>query len=210
MKVLDEGRFIECWSKLGTDGPRGDLKIVKRSLDVAYNDPSRFYHNLDHIRQGLIEIDKVKTLLKRPEEVEVAWYFHDAVYDAKAKDNEERSAWLAHAYLAQQGVKAEHIFRIDDMILATRHIGILKDGDEKFLVDIDLSILGQNWDNYEIYRRSIGQEYSFVPEDQFRAGRSKVLEGFLVRPSIYQTSFFRDRYELRARENLKREIELLK
>ena len=45
-----------------------------------------------------------------------------------------------------------------------------------------------------------------MPEDAFRAGRAKVLGGFLARPAIYRTPRFRGRFEARARVNLERAI----
>ncbi len=87
------------------------------------------------------------------------------------------------------------------MILATkRHEGSTPDA--SLLLDIDLSVLGANAATFQAYDAAIKQEYAWVPEDQYRAGRAKVLGGFLARDAIYRTPTFRAAYESRARENL--------
>ena len=55
----------------------------------------------------------------------------------------------------------------------------------------------------------IREEYSFVPEDAFMAGRKTVLQGFLGRPRLYLTPECHDRFEGQARDNLKRAIAAL-
>ncbi|MGI8818216.1 MAG: N-methyl-D-aspartate receptor NMDAR2C subunit, partial [Gemmatimonadales bacterium] len=54
------------------------------------------------------------------------------------------------------------------------------------------------------FEQRIRQEYAWVPEPVYRSARIEILEGFLARRSIYQTEFFRDRYEAQARANLAR------
>ena len=53
------------------------------------------------------------------------------------------------------------------------------------------------------------REYAWVPDVQFRAGRSARLRLFLERPAIYATEFFRAKYEAAARSNLERSIQKL-
>ena len=72
--------------------------------------------------------------------------------------------------------------------------------------DIDLAILGQSPDLFGAYDRGIREEYSWVPEDDYRKGRIAVLQSFLERKSIYSTDYFRSEYEEKARKNLCRAI----
>ena len=74
--------------------------IVNRIPDIdplLYDAPGRHYHNLRHIRHCLAELDAAKSLAKDPTSVELAIWFHDAVYDPQCHDNEERSAQLMGA-----------------------------------------------------------------------------------------------------------------
>jgi predicted metal-dependent HD superfamily phosphohydrolase len=112
--------------------------------------------------------------------------------------------------LSASGVASEVITHIEALILATRHQASPTAADEQLLVDIDLSILGAEQTNYDQYSTNIHAEYAWVPMADYCRGRTAVLEQFLARPFIYSTSWFRERYEVWARENLNREIGQLK
>ena len=49
-----------------------------------------------------------------------------------------------------------------------------------------------------------------APEDAYRAGRARVLEGFLARGHIYRLAEVRARFEAAARRNLARALEALR
>ena len=100
--------------------------------------------------------------------------------------------------------------RTRDLILSTRHDVTPKGIDARVLVDVDLSVFGKSLGEFDEYERNIRREYSWVPEDQFKQGRSAILQMFLDRDSVYVTDFFRRKYESRARVNLQRSIDKLK
>ncbi len=175
----------------------------------AYTTPPRAYHNLDHIEVCLTEFEMVKALAAAPIAIELAIWFHDVIYNPQAHDNEERSADFATEKLAGLGVADSLIHEVRHLILATKHNAEVT-GDAALLTDIDLAILGKPDDEFDRYDAAIRQEYSWVPDDLYRVGRSRVLQGFLNRPSIYQTEFFGNRYEVQARINLQRAIERFK
>jgi predicted metal-dependent HD superfamily phosphohydrolase len=79
---------------------------------------------------------------------------------------------------------------------------------EVFL-DLDLSILGASEDDYDDYTKLIREEYSCYSAEEYRNGRIKVLKGFLNRERLYFTDYFHKKYEVRARENIEREIKSL-
>jgi predicted metal-dependent HD superfamily phosphohydrolase len=202
----DPARWSELWRRLGAEN---DPQPVFEHLARAYAEPQRAYHTLEHIRDCLAQFDQASMLAERPVEVETALWLHDVVYNPRAPDNEERSAEWAEKLLRRNGVTGVAVERIRALILATKHQAPAPGGDAALLVDIDLSILGMDVEIFERYEQKIGQEYSFVPEQAFREGRIRILESFLKREFIYQTSFFRERYEAQARENLLRSIEIL-
>lgn len=171
-------------------------------LFQAYSTPSRFYHTLAHIQDCLTQFDQVKALAAQPAAIELAIWFHDAIYDPKRSDNEQKSAEWASLALDQSGLSPALVQTVSQLILATRHDSQIGDLDGRLLVDIDLSILGQEESRFWQYSQNIRKEYSWVPVSLYRQKRAAVLQGFLERDPIYSVEFFRERFEGQARTNL--------
>lgn len=85
--------------------------------------------------------------------MEAAIWFHDAIYDPRAKDNEEQSAALAETALTTAGIAPEIISQVRSLILITKHTSPPRQPDEILLVDIDLAIIGQARERYEIFEQ---------------------------------------------------------
>lgn len=183
--------------------------IPFNSIADHYATPPRAYHNLDHISQMLGEFDAAKHLAQSPDAVEFAIWYHDAIYDSRAKDNEEQSAQLMRADLAEAEAPESLLKVVEALILATRHHQPPVTADEKLLVDCDLAILGQPAAAFDAYEKAIRVEYDWVPDTAFREGRVKVLTSFLARPTIYASAYFQQRYEAASRANLTRSIQAL-
>jgi predicted metal-dependent HD superfamily phosphohydrolase len=175
-------------------------------LVAAYSEPRRHYHTLQHLRECLDLFDGVRHMAARPAEVELALWFHDAVYDPQRDDNEERSAdWAHHAMLAA-GLPKDAAARVHALVMATKHAGSPHDPDAQLLVDVDLAILGAPPQRFDESDAQVRREYAHVPDADFRDGRRRILRGFLERPRLYATEYFRRRFEAQARENLARAI----
>jgi len=196
-----EQRWLELWARLGAAESGGPIFT---QLIAAYSEPIRAYHNTEHIRDCLAQFDLSRTLAQRPDEVETALWFHDAVYVPAASDNEVQSAELARSALTTATVPANTTDRIADLVLATRHQATARTPDEQLICDIDLSILGREPEVFAEFERRIRLEYSWVPEPIYRRERSAMLAEFLRRESIYQTARFRQLYQTSARANLER------
>ena len=147
-------------------------------------------------------------LIDDPDAVEIALWYHDAVYKTQlGSDSERESAELAIQRLSKAGVAQSLIDETACLILATKHQNTARfEANDKYLVDIDLSILGKPEPEFDEYELDIRDEYSWVPKADFKKGRSEILEGFLQREKIYSTGFFREKYEDQARNNLQRSI----
>ncbi|MCY2994784.1 MAG: N-methyl-D-aspartate receptor NMDAR2C subunit [Planctomycetota bacterium] len=197
--------WLAAWDALGLRGS----DRMHEALLRRYAEPHRAYHNLQHISECEQLFAAARHLCSRPGEVAVAIWFHDAVYDTHAADNEQRSAELASIALRDAGAIAEVSSRVQALILTTSHSAPPETGDEAVLVDIDLAILGSGSERFQQYETQIRQEYSWVPETTFREKRREVLLRFADRPSIYSTAFFQQRFEQNARENLARAIAAL-
>ena len=91
----------------------------------------------------------------------------------------------------------------------TKEHQLATDEDTNFLLDIDLSVLGKNPEEYKQYSDNIRKEYRIYPDFMYRKGRLKVLKNMLALDAIYKTEFFKQAYENQARENLKLEISKL-
>jgi predicted metal-dependent HD superfamily phosphohydrolase len=198
--------WSRCWSGLGANGEGRELFA---NLIAAYDEPQRRYHTLQHLHECLSLFETYRALAIEPDEVEVSLWFHDAIYQVRASDNEEKSARWAEDSLRAASVEPERIARIRNHILATRHAVLPEGSDQCLLVDIDLSILGAAPERFDQYEAQVQDEYGWVPRFLFRRKRREILAEFLARKSIYSTPSIRDLLEARARENLARSIALL-
>lgn len=183
------------------DHPEMFERIIK-----AYGETHRRYHTAAHIDACLGEFDSVRSLARSGPEVEAALWFHDVIYDTRGSDNELQSAEMASRFLASSGMSSLSCNRVYSHILATAHKGKPVDDDARLVVDIDLSILGQDELVYDQFEHSVREEYKWVPWFLYRRKRTEILRAFLARESIYATEPFRQRYESAARSNLERAI----
>ena len=196
-------RFSELWRRLGAIGTG---RQAFDDLLAAHADPGRAYHTLDHVLDCLARLDEYGAVPGEQDPVEAAIWFHDVVYDPHRTDNEDRSAeWAARA-LAGAGVPEAAAARIGDLIRMTAHKAPPSDQEGALLCDVDLSILGRDEPKFEEYERRIRQEYAWVPEPLYRAGRTRILAAFQARDRIYLTDHFHDRFEGPARANLRRAL----
>lgn len=180
-----------------------------RALLDAYSQKHRHYHTAAHIAHCLDELAPCRELAEHPDDVELALWFHDAVYDSYAKDNEQKSADWAARFLREKRAGNEQIDRVHGLVMATVHEAPADGSDAQLLVDIDLSILGADETTYRQFEQDVRREYKWVPGPLFRRTRRKILQSFLDRQSIYSTAAFRNRLEEPARRNLVAAIKTL-
>ena len=199
------------WNSLWTAlGARGDPQPWHERLVAAYREPTRYYHNLQHLDECLREFDQVRPQVAQAIEVETALWFHDAIYDSHSPTNEEDSAVLMAACLGEVAVPREIIESVAQLIRGTKTHESCASPDAAILIDIDLAILGQPPSRFWEYERAIRAEYAWVPAPTFAQERARILNRFLERGSVFQTETFRCRYEANARKNLRAAIEALR
>lgn len=179
-------------------------------LTTAYQERARHYHNLRHLDECLTEFDRVHGMMGNPTVVEVALWFHDAVYDPRSTSNEEDSATLAAGCLEEAGVARLTGDTVRQLILCTKTHEPGEVPDAALLIDIDLAILGQPPARFWEYEQAIRAEYAWVPDGTFAQKRTEILARFLRRPAIYRTEPFRARYESTARANLEAAVARLR
>jgi len=193
------------WDRLGS---RGDPAPAHAEIQRAYSEPHRHYHTLEHIASVLSRFDGVRSRVGDADAAELALWLHDVVYEPRAKDNEARSAAFATRLLAEGAVGPAVGERVTELIMATCHAGPPEAPDARYVVDADLSILGAPAAAFDRYERQVRQEYAFVSEPDWRAGRARLLRAFLDRPRIFLTPEFAS-LEGPARANLERSIAAL-
>jgi len=208
-KLPHRGRkhLIARWnSLLGSIGvdPDAHFRILDDLL-IRYSEPQRVYHTLSHVATLFALLPDGHS---ERAALEFAVWFHDAVYDPTRNNNEEESAALARARLGEMGLPEPLIVGVEQLIWATQTHQATDPATALFL-DADLSILGSDAETYDRYARAIREEYIWIPLELYRAGRAKLLEGFLRRERIYKTERFL-RLETPARVNLERELGVLK
>lgn len=179
-----------------------------QQLVTAYAEPGRHYHNLCHVQALLDTVDEYAELVEDRAVVELAVWFHDAVYDYRSAENEARSAALARQFLAASTLSAKRQARVGYLIECTaRHTAAHAPApDLDFFLDADLRILGAETADYAAYAQQIRQEYRLVPAELYRQGRRRVLESLLNTPQLYRTAEFRRQFEAAAQRNLQAEL----
>lgn len=200
-------KFISLVSKYNDD-----ILLIERlwqEIEIHYSARGRYYHNLQHLKNMYGELLQCKNQIRDFDIVLFSMFYHDIIYKATAKDNEEKSADLAVKRMLETGCNNEITAKCKAHILATKNHGNSNDTDTNLFTDADLSILGSTWEEYIKYSRQIRKEYSIYPDLIYKPGRRKVLEHFLEMKSIFKTPYFAEKYESQTRKNLISELELL-
>ena len=190
------------------------VNALWQDIAVRYNETHRAYHTLQHIHQLFSQFEQINHHLNEPHLIALALYYHDVIYDPRRSDNELKSAEYAiealRCYLSED--QCQSIYALI-MMTATHQIDTLANGDKisdaAYLLDMDLSILGAPWSEYDQYAQAVRQEYVHVEKENYRVGRIAVLEKLLAHSSLYLTAYYHKRLEKQARKNIKREITLL-
>ena len=203
--MLDRQRFESLWTRCIGDG----ASAVFDELDGLYGEPHRRYHAAPHIEHCLRQFDLAADRMDEPDAVEMALWFHDAIYEIPGGENELRSAEL---FATRTEGRGSERFRskVHRLIMATTHLDAPPQTlDESFMVDIDLSSFGRPWEEFLLDSRAVRAELPHLSDAEFRPRQKKFLESLAARPRFCFTEFFRERHEERARQNIERLIAML-
>jgi len=203
----NEARFVALWQR--TLPPVAAVaSTVYARLRTLYGESHRRYHSFNHIQRCLCAFDQVADGVANPDTIEMALWFHDAIYIPGAKDNEWRSAELFRGYAAACA-NSTFVQRVGELIMATTHAGIPDQADERFITDIDLCSFGLGWEQFAADGRQIRAECPQMSDQKYFAGLLRFLQGLLNRPTFFFTEHFEQRYGQIARANTLRLIEEL-
>ncbi|AWF81396.1 hypothetical protein BTJ40_11525 [Microbulbifer sp. A4B17] len=191
MGALNLSESLQCFEKLVS----------------SYAENHRHYHTGHHIDAMLKHFDKVAELAEHPHEVELAIWFHDAIYKPFSSKNEENSALWAKKFLVDSGYCPAGVNRVYQLIMATCHSYTPVSIDEKLIIDIDLTILGASTSVFEAYEKQVRKEYRLVPIMIYKKKRRELLREFLSQKRLYHTDYFHSHFDAQARSNIKRSIQ---
>jgi len=200
--------LITRWCDLVARAGLSDVDgSVGRALIDRWRQPHRRYHNADHLTAVLSHVDTLAEHAADADAVRLAAWYHDAVYDGKPGEDELASAALAEQELSRLGLAADRLTEVVRLVrLTASHQPEPGDRNGEVLCDADLAVLAGDAAEYGAYAAAVRAEYAHVPDELFRLGRAQVLHHLLAMPTIFRTSAARERWEQRARENLRAEL----
>jgi len=192
----------KSWFELQQHYHFSEPQKIFNKLIAAYSEKQRAYHTVQHLYECLVLLESIRANLNDANAVVLALWFHDAVYDPQAKDNELKSAELFEQYMAQD-LPVDIVGKIKRWIVATQKHASTDELDLQFLLDIDLAILAASQARFADYEQQVQKEYAWVDSGIYSIKRKEVLAHFYKAEPLYQTEYFQQSFEQRAKSNLK-------
>ena len=186
--------FLQNLKTLGGHG--ASARSLFDQLASSWAGESRFYHNATHLAECLALAQEWGTTLSAHDKacLDLAIWFHDAVYIAGSTQSENRSAdWAFHG-LRGEGINREISTAVKNMVLSTNHsVAQPADAGEltDLLHDIDMAILGASPERFAEYNLAIEKEFAGITASAFKSGRKAVTAKFLEQAKsgvLYRTA----------------------
>lgn len=198
---------VTNWTALvgkGRDSVDAWARLLQR-----WSEPHRRYHGVRHLGAVLLFVEEFAAHATDPDAVRLAAWYHDAIYDPRATDNEECSAVLAENELAALGVPGDRVAESARLVrLTADHEPAEGDRNGELLNDADLLVLASPPEAYVAYVNAVREEYAHVSDSDFRAGRTAVLESLMKTPRLFRLDQLSS-LEPAARHNINAELSLL-
>lgn len=191
--------------------PLSGADALRDALLDAYAAPGRHFHDVRHLADVLEALAALQRAGNEfdPLPVTLAAWFRRSVY-AGERDDDERSAVRAE----------EQLLPVTGPELAQEVARLIRDtetlrpepGDTAAaaLCDAALCMLKGSPEQYDEYVRDVRREYPHLSDEEFRVGRTLVVEGLVERPRIYHSEHGCQEWEAAARANLERELTALR
>ena len=186
--------------------------FMREELLKAYNSNGRFYHTIQHLNEMLELFEALEGKFNVKSSLLWAILFHDYVYNPASANNEEDSVLVWEEFYEENKLKLEPTLKeeVSELIMATKtHEASTINPLHQAMVDMDLAILASDVNRFNEYERQIRHEYSFVNDGIYNEGRVAFIKKILARNTIFLTSYFRDKYEDKARMNLNKLVQVL-
>ena len=205
-QALDPSRFERLWRGCAQVAATQDTAEIFATLRTLYAEPHRHYHTAAHICECLARMDFARAELGEVAgvdwaEVELALWFHDAIYQSGNPANERESAdfFLARA---RGNLPAETCAAVESHIMDTRHRAPAQSSGGQLVADIDLSGMGMAAQSFQRDGRNIRREFSHLSDPDYARGQWGFLQNLLARERIFGSDFFHAKFETQARQNI--------
>jgi predicted metal-dependent HD superfamily phosphohydrolase len=173
-------------------------------LKKPYSSICRRYHGIDHILKSLNKVNEITEELVYLNELKYAIFWHDYIMMIYNGQSELLSSIEAVRSIIDLNLNL-NTGMVADLILETKYDpnspykSIIE---YNYMFDIDFSILGSDEKTFDEYDKNIEIEYGKAFD---KNARIKFLLTLLnpKRP-IFRTELFREKYEQRARNNIRR------
>ena len=214
MELLDQERFKNAWCICAND--ESDICVnqayeIHALLSEQYESEGRFYHTLNHIQQCLRQLDtalpKAALTSNTAAKIEVAIWFHDAIYEPGSSLNEALSAELFEQH-AKGFSNKEVVNDIARSIVETNHKHSPSSELSKWVVDLDLSGMGLSNEKFQNDGESVRRELTHLSDQEYVDSQIRFFKGLLARDRIYHTDYFHDQYEAPARKNIQIQLDI--
>lgn len=202
-------RFIQLHKRLG--GTKYAGQEWERIRD-AYSGETRHYHSLVHLSRLFELIDPLELEGADRDCLELVIFYHDLVYVAGRKDNEELSASELFGAAERLGWNTSILAEAAELIrMSSNHqLADMQNRKAAFFLDADQAVLGSPPADYQRYAAQIRKEYARFPDRIYKSGRIKFLERCLLATPVFQCTEFAGRFEAAARRNMQMELEALR
>lgn len=169
----------------------------------------RAFHNWNHIEYMLKLLEEYpQREIMNKKVLQHAIKFHDVVHNPTydCGQNELQSIAVMFDYTS-------HDLTMYELALAAQYIFAtidhkpfkFPDSDVKLFLDLDLAILGSKPNKYREYKRQIRAEYKSFSRETYNFGRILFLDKMLKKRPIFNTYYFREKFEEQARQNMIKE-----
>lgn len=140
-----------------------------------WNDPRRGYHNIDHLKKMIKGIEKWNYRFSNNEfeQLIIAAFFHDAIYDPKdSKNHEDQSIkFFKQSYIGK--IKPDLIERA---IECTKYRKRPSDFHLRIFWDSDNAGFRDRYEEFLRAEHGIRKEFSFIPIEEYKKNRIGFLE----------------------------------
>ena len=178
--------------------------------------PGRLYHAVQHLvtmwqlHEGMrkdFAASSAATVPGGNHLLASAIAYHDAVYDARSKTNEQDSAglWMLHTKDDKPLKVREWVRQAIEATadhLADRPLDTPEDHLREWFVGLDLAALAAPWDIFLRNNRLIRWEYEHLSDTEFTVTQTAFLTGLLNQPRIYRDDILHANFETAARQNI--------
>jgi len=191
-------------------------EAARRAVLQLMATPRRHYHGLGHLAILWTRHRRFSggTAFRAPHAsrlIACAIAFHDAVYDATRRDNEHRSAllWRRHAPADLSRADIDWVFQTIEATadhLAPREVHTARDRLTVWMLDLDLTPLGEPAEQFNRNTRWLRMEYRHLPEAEWQRNRLAFLRKLQSAPALYHSAPLAAAFEQQARRNIAREL----